>query len=329
MDKKPLGIMILGSALIVTYFYMFAQYVAPGGYDAYKVVFQSMPEHAILTRYCFSIFLRIVGIACGIGIILRKEAFRRLAIGLGLFNIATIFLKHPYFYVHRMMEGFSKAAADVTGFTAAGLPEAIQQQAVFALISLYATDIGFAVYMIAYLRMPQTRAWFKTGVVPKELMGAAVLGILLMIFSVAQFEKLLSWEYYRWLFQPFPKDGVFIRYGVSILLRTLAFVAGLGILLKRDLFRRLAVLVSIASALTVFFRFPFWVFIRHEKVAFGVVAKLMGFPEITRPPLFNIGLGISAALFYAMELGFPVLLIFYFSRPVVKQWFKQSGSVVK
>lgn len=321
MNKKPLGIVILGSALVVTYSFMFAEFVSPGGYEAYSAVFRPMPQGLILLRYCFSIILRIAGVACGIGIILRKEMFRRLAVGLGVFNIVTIFLKHPQDHVGKMMAGFSRASSEVSGLAAVGQPWAVRQEALFAVASLYFIDIVFAACIVVYLSAPQTRAWFQKGVLPDEHAGVVASGLLLGTISFLYFEKLLNPEYYAWLFEPLSREAVAVRYAISVLVRVLGFVAGFGVLLRREFFRKLLVVACGLAVATCYLRHPWWAFVRHEKVVFGVIAKLTGTPEITQPPLFTVGAVIGFVLLYLLELVFPAMLVFYFTRRGVARWF--------
>lgn len=82
-----LGLMIFaGSAL---------KLMTVGNLPYYRSVHAPLTEGALLLRYAGSVGLRILGIVAGIGIVLRKEACRRLLVGLCSFTIVAIHWKHP------------------------------------------------------------------------------------------------------------------------------------------------------------------------------------------------------------------------------------------
>ncbi len=75
-------------------------------YGYYQQFFQFMPDSLIPWRYSFSLLLRITSIACGLGIILRKDIFRRILVGICVFNIVTIYWKHPPYAIQNVVNNF-------------------------------------------------------------------------------------------------------------------------------------------------------------------------------------------------------------------------------
>ena len=65
-------------------------------YKKYSAIFNWLATETIQRRYFFSWLFRIVSLACGIGILFRKELFRRLTMGWSMAAILCTFWKHPY-----------------------------------------------------------------------------------------------------------------------------------------------------------------------------------------------------------------------------------------
>lgn len=61
----------------------------------YAEMFAYLPPAAASLRYAESWAVRLAGIGCAAGIVLRREGARRAAIGLELFTLATLWWKHP------------------------------------------------------------------------------------------------------------------------------------------------------------------------------------------------------------------------------------------
>jgi hypothetical protein len=72
-------------------------------FNSYAVKLQPLPETLILFRYVFSLALRIVLFTSGIGILFRKEIFRKCIIFIGFLTIATVYWKHPVIIFKRIL----------------------------------------------------------------------------------------------------------------------------------------------------------------------------------------------------------------------------------
>ena len=92
--KRSLGIKIIGILLILSSLQQMSVLLL--GTEWYAQMFEYMPQWLIGVRYIFSWGQRIVGISCGIGLLLYKEIFRKLTIALGIFVVLTLYWKHPF-----------------------------------------------------------------------------------------------------------------------------------------------------------------------------------------------------------------------------------------
>ena len=95
--SRSVGVTVFGVLLVVSSAIMLPGYFWSGYRpDQYKIIHQSLPEWLIVIRYIVSCGLRIVGLVSGIGILYLNDVFRKIAIGLGIFVMSTIFFKHPF-----------------------------------------------------------------------------------------------------------------------------------------------------------------------------------------------------------------------------------------
>ena len=111
------------------------------------------PQWAAVVRYTFSWFQRLLGLTAGVGILLRRDLFRKLALVIACFTISTVYWKHPYvaYYFHTQ-----KITAIINqAYLQAGLPPISANDIVMpALILNCLLDIGFSLWLIAYFTKP-------------------------------------------------------------------------------------------------------------------------------------------------------------------------------
>ena len=157
--KGPLGITIFGSILIIT---SLLQLSTLSHLEYYQWLFSVLPEGTLRLRYFISVALRVLGFASGIGILLRKDLFRKIAIGLSVFTTATIYWKHPMYGISKLarvvVEMLSRFNYRYTDLNQPFLIEVIEWG---SLIALYAIDLGFAIWLIYYFTRPKIVAHFK------------------------------------------------------------------------------------------------------------------------------------------------------------------------
>ena len=130
-------------------------------YEYYQFMFQYLPEKVILYRYVLSVLLRIAVIFAAFGLLFYKEFYRKLAIGLVVLNLVTLYWKHPYrvfFNIAVWTEsGSPMPFPATTGHEALLYPyfPAISM-IVFSLI-----DVVFSVFVLRVLTRPKIKSFFK------------------------------------------------------------------------------------------------------------------------------------------------------------------------
>jgi hypothetical protein len=149
LNKRPLGLIIFGVLLVTTSLVLL--YWLPG-YDLYRQVNHEWPESIIRVRYVGSYIYRLLGLACGIGILCRKEPFRKVFIGLSYYSLATLALRHTY----SSQLFFSEPIYHANGSTFS-----LETFTWIAVIIHWLVDGIFSLAAILYFRNPKVKGYFK------------------------------------------------------------------------------------------------------------------------------------------------------------------------
>ncbi|UPT73317.1 MAG: hypothetical protein M0D55_15750 [Elusimicrobiota bacterium] len=112
----------------------------------YAEVYEYLPYQVMLLRYAVSCAIRAAAIAAGLGLLARREWARRLAIGLELFTLATLWWKHP-------AAGIARATVDAAREFPPGFLDDFRW-------FLYALDGLLAVAVLYALTRPKVRERF-------------------------------------------------------------------------------------------------------------------------------------------------------------------------
>ncbi len=126
------------------------------GFDIYYSKFYPLPEKVILARYIYSIALRIALITCSLGILLRKDIFRKVLLLISFFTIATVYWKHPVDCFKRVLlwkieQGILPAEALST----------IDMASRISALLCSVVDIVFALCLIYYFTRPKVKKQFR------------------------------------------------------------------------------------------------------------------------------------------------------------------------
>lgn len=156
----------------------------------------------------------------------------------------------------------------------------------------------------------------------KATFGIILFGTLLIITSFLQLVTLSDLEHYKWLFQQLPQRSIMLRYFFSMLARILGLIAGLGIIYRKDFSRKIALFLSIAVICTVYWKHPLVAVERHSQPIIDAVFEVVGEQRLITPHLKKLIAPISMIGLYAIDISFSVALIYYFTRPRVKELFR-------
>jgi len=159
MQKKiSKGVVIFGVLFILTSVWQAQKFIS---FDYYSRVFQQLPPFFIVGRYIISIMLRVLGFSAGIGLLLRKDIARKLALGLAIFTILSLYWKHPYSVVYNYYKISFYFTQNPDGVVQFVLPETIKQYTLVTLAVFYLFDILFCSGLIYYFTRPKVKAQFK------------------------------------------------------------------------------------------------------------------------------------------------------------------------
>jgi hypothetical protein len=153
---RLLGISILGCLLIGSSLYQMC-ILLTAGYEYYAYLHQEYSPAMILMRYIFSWVIKLVGLACGMGILRRNEFFRKAAILNSAFIVATVNLKHTYaaYSLHtRHLDQVMVLPAGITFSSMTPVTLMIQK----------GIDIVFGLVLIFYLTRPKVKETFRSDI---------------------------------------------------------------------------------------------------------------------------------------------------------------------
>jgi SAM-dependent methyltransferase len=138
---------------------------------------------------------------------------------------------------------------------------------------------------------------------------------------------LLDFEHYSYLFSPLPSRIIFLRFGLSWALRLTGLLSGIGILFRKDGFRKLALGLFVFTLFTVPWKHPVFGF-RHHAAYLDQLLKDQGAYPLKMAgvviPSFSSLAPVSARAAQAAEVLFALAFLYYFTRPKVKAWFKKG-----
>lgn len=167
----------------------------------------------------------------------------------------------------------------------------------------------------------------------KQAIGVVLFG--LYFFADAFFQlyvKLLKPGYYAWysmVFEPSPERIIFLRYLFSIIFRILELTAGVGLILRREISRKLILLVSWFAIAIVYWKHPFNAVFHHAQVVVHNIGPLAQSSSLSLDAQAKLIAWISLGCLYLIDIGVSVATIYYFTRPYVKERFVLRGPLFK
>jgi len=150
----------------------------------------------------------------------------------------------------------------------------------------------------------------------KRSRGVTIFAVLLIVGSIHKLIGLSDYNYYVLMFQHLPSDLIITRYTFSIALRILGFSIAMGILMLNEFSRKVIVILSFCTILTIYWKHPLQVF---TNLAVHVGQNTPSFEGVT---LLNPVFPIVAMIFYSIwDIMFSCSMIYFFTRPNVKKQF--------
>ena len=158
----------------------------------------------------------------------------------------------------------------------------------------------------------------KTGIVVKKKISKEII-ILSMAVILYSFQGMptIDFDSYAIKFYPLPEKLILLRHVFSIALRIFIFITGLGILLRKDIFRKSVLFVSLFTICTVYWKHPFLCF--KNSLMFNI---RQGVLSVDLMPKIDFLAWICVVTCYLMDIIISIFLIYLFTRPKIKEQFK-------
>jgi len=149
--------------------------------------------------------------------------------------------------------------------------------------------------------------------VSKEII---ILSIIIIAYSLQGMPN-FDFDSYAFKFRPLPENLIFFRYLFSIALRIFLFVTGIGVLFRKEIFRKCVIFAGFFTVITVYWKHPVSVFksVLLWRIEQGVV------PASMMPKIDELAWK-SALICYLIDIIIAFVLIYLFTRPKIKEQFR-------
>ena len=143
-----------------------------------------------------------------------------------------------------------------------------------------------------------------------------ILSIIVILYS---FQGMPSFDFYSYAvkFSPLPEKFILARYVLSIGIRIFLLIAGIGILFRKDIFRKSVLFISLFTICTVYWKHPFLCF----KNSLMLNIK-QGMLSVDLLPKIDTMAWICLAVCYLIDIIIATFLIYLFTRPKIKEQFR-------
>ena len=161
----------------------------------------------------------------------------------------------------------------------------------------------------------------------KFALGITLFGLYFIIDSLSQlYVKLLTPNYYSWysaIFQALPDKIILLRYPLSIAYRIVELALGIGILRREEVFRKFTIFFSWFTISIFYWKHPFDAMDKHAQIVVKNMSSIAGSCQLTSPEYTNMIAWVSLWCVYAIDIVISAWVIYYFTRPRIKEQFKR------
>ena len=147
--------------------------------------------------------------------------------------------------------------------------------------------------------------------------GICAISICLIFFSAKDLWNFSHFERYQLIFQYLPQDTILLRHKCSVAIRAATLITAIGILFRKDIFRKLIIGISSFNIATIYWKHPLDCY-RH-------IFKRMAESGLMQPSLLHLRETFSWIMMiicYIIDISIAVGLIYFFTRPFVKNQFR-------
>ncbi len=167
----------------------------------------------------------------------------------------------------------------------------------------------------------EASSWAKTTVV--------VIGSLLVLSSIWQMLIFLNYAHYQYVFREYSEEIIQFRYLLSLGSRCLGMVIGLGILLRKENFRKAAIVLMVATIALMVFKHPFSAALQLNRQYINALDAIFKTAPFNADILMSFFHSIERPLAYLVIITVilvddlcALLIIFFLTRPSVRAVFR-------
>ncbi len=155
----------------------------------------------------------------------------------------------------------------------------------------------------------------------KRSNGVTVFSILLIVGTFYNLMGMSNVENWNFLFQPLPEIIIQIHYFISVFIMALALISGVGILFLKDYFRKIIIFTTFFTFFSYLIEGPLLIYRNLP----GFIEQQVALVAIEAPDISLNGasavLWFFVILSYVIDFGFAICLVYFFTRPKVKEQF--------
>jgi hypothetical protein len=157
MSKRSPGVLVLAILFILG-----ALIQLPSvKFDDYKIFFQPLPEKVIIVHYFFIKVLLILGIISGIGILLLKNIFRKIAVFLSAYTIFNYLVEGPFFIFRNVPQYINNLSLNISSQTKSVSLSFISGFLWNYTIIAWVLDFSFAILIIYFFTRSKVKDQFS------------------------------------------------------------------------------------------------------------------------------------------------------------------------
>ena len=149
-----------------------------------------------------------------------------------------------------------------------------------------------------------------------------ILGIIIILYILKDLPGIIKFKHYHLFFiLNYPEKFIIIRYCFSVALRIFLTVSVIGLFLKKDIFRRALIFFSFFNVFTLYWKHPIFVFEKIINEIFGKLIAINAYSSYALMKNYDRILYSALAVIYIVDILFSLSLIYFLTRPYVKEHF--------
>ena len=159
--KRPLSVTLFAIGLIILSLVPIKILFTPGYLEYYMLLFRPLPRETILLRYLVTRIHWIIPICLGLGLLARKEFFRKATLLFAVFTLLASYWETPLLTIDNNIQIMLAVMRVMPASYGIDMLPAAKAAAVTSFIAVHAARVVFSVWILRALTRPPVKEWFK------------------------------------------------------------------------------------------------------------------------------------------------------------------------